>query len=186
MTRCVVPCSRHAALGRARRLGAARTRCRAHGTTGSGIQGGLTGDGIVAVRPVSRPESAAARGAALVAAGRVRVVESYPHTLSPRVHRIQHGLLAAESVRLVVAEDDAWERAGPAGTLCWTCASADRELHGHVAGIQPGDYLRRHLGRPQRIRCAGSDPRRRPGHSYAIWTVRSGCPRRGLSADVSL
>ncbi len=47
------------------------------------------------------PEYAAARGAALAAAGRVDVIEHYPHELGLRVHHIRDGLLVATSVEVI-------------------------------------------------------------------------------------
>ncbi|WP_035750197.1 hypothetical protein [Parafrankia discariae] len=69
----------------------------------------------VAVRPVAEPEYAAARGAALLAAGRVRAVELYPHTVSVRVHRVLAGRLGAGNLRVISAGDVPLERGEHAG-----------------------------------------------------------------------
>ncbi|EIV94361.1 hypothetical protein FraQA3DRAFT_4113, partial [Frankia sp. QA3] len=66
---------------------------------------------------LDRPELAAARGAALLATGRVEVIERYPHAVSLRVHRIRHGLLASADLVLTAADDDARGHAGDAGPL---------------------------------------------------------------------
>ncbi|OAA29617.1 hypothetical protein UG55_1001122 [Frankia sp. EI5c] len=74
-----------------------------------------SGAAEVAVRPVAEPEYAAARGAALLAAGKVRAVELYPHMVSVRVHRVLAGRLSAGNLRVISAGGVPRERCEHAG-----------------------------------------------------------------------
>ncbi|CUU55470.1 hypothetical protein Ga0074812_105120 [Parafrankia irregularis] len=75
------------------------------------------GEAQVPVWPVAEPEYAAARGAALLAAARVRGTELYPHTVSLRVHRVLAGRLTGGSLRVISAGDVPMERCELAGEL---------------------------------------------------------------------
>ncbi len=65
----------------------------------------------LALLTVDRPDLAAARGAALLAAGRVNVLEGYPHALNLRVHHICDGLLTTADLVVATAGAFPLERA---------------------------------------------------------------------------